>query len=126
MYTDNLSLFFSFFSLHWAYTCIIPVCTHNATTQAQAQENGNCSILLCLCSCLRRCMVHVNRDNASIKHKVLMLASHQFARRFLVLVLMLKVVCRTCKPSFSLRKYGNRVRLQCNIILQPSTASPVC
>ena len=64
MYADNLSLFFSFLSLR-------------------------------LCLCLRRPGLHVRRTckpgrrkhKHKGKHKALMLTSHRFSRRFLVLLL---------------------------------------
>ena len=85
-----------------AYACVVPVITYDATTQAhaQAQENGNRSILLYLCLCLRRCVVRVNRDDASISTSAstrrLCLRRTGLHVGFLCLCLCLR---RTCKPG---------------------------
>ena len=65
--------------------------TRTMQTKAHAQENGNRSILLCLYLCLRHaCKPEQHKHKHKRKHKALMLASHQFTGRFLVLML---VVC---------------------------------
>lgn len=77
-----------------AYLCLRRlVGTYDATTQAQAHESGNRSILLCLYLRLRRCVVGANWDDASIstgtstRSKALMLASCWFTRRFILVML---------------------------------------
>ena len=74
------------------FSCLrhpIPVYTYNKMTQAQ--ENGNRSILLCLC--LRCCVVHVNRDDESISTRRRRTGLHV---GFLWLCLCLR---RACKPG---------------------------
>ena len=67
------------------------------------QENR--SILLCLCLCLRRCVVRVNRDDASISTSAstrrLCLRRTGLHVGFLCLCLCLCLCLRrTCKPGF--------------------------
>ena len=86
------TVFSVYFSCACAYACVVPVYTCDATTQAQAQENGNHSILLC--SCLCRCVVRVNRDDASMSTRRLCLRRTGLHVGFLCLCLR-----RTCKPG---------------------------
>ena len=78
---------------------------YNATTQAQ--EIGNRSILLCLCLCLRCCVVRVNRNDVSINTNAstrrLCLRRTGLHVGFLCLWLCL---CRTCKPGLMAFMYS--------------------
>ena len=82
MYADNLSLFFSFLSLHLCLFLRRPG-LHVGHNDASTREwKSFHSLVLAL---RRKCKPGRRKHKHKRKHKALMLPSHQFTRRFLVL-----------------------------------------
>ena len=103
MYADNLSLFFSFLSLRLCLCLCHPglhVRRNNASKSASTREWKSFHSLVL---CLRRCVVRVNRNDASINTSAdkrrLCLRRTGLHVGFLCLCLCL---CRTCKPGFNI------------------------
>ena len=90
MYADKMSLFFSFLSLR---LCLCLRCSglhvrrNDASISTSTREwksFHSLTLVLMLASLRRTC----KPEQRKRKHKALMLASHRFTRRFLVLMLM--------------------------------------
>ena len=93
MYADNLSLFFSCLSLRLCL-CLrrsgLHVRRKDASTSTSTREwKSFHSLVLVLASLRRTCKLERRKHKHKRKHKALMLASHRFTRRFLVLMPML-------------------------------------
>ena len=96
MYTDNLSLFFSFLSL---YLCLylsrpgLLVRRNNTSTSTREWKSFHSLVLVIMLVLLHRtCKPGRRKHKHKRKHKVLMLALHQFTCRFLVLLLVLMLM----------------------------------
>ena len=93
LYADNLSLFFSFLSLRLCLCLGRPglhVRRNDASISTSTREwksFHSLVLVLMLASLLRRCKLGRRKHKHKRKHKTLMLASHRFTRRFLVLML---------------------------------------
>ena len=94
MYADNLSLFFSFISLRLCLCLRRPglhVRRNDAITSTSTREwksFHSLVLVLMLASLRRTCKPGRRKHKHKRKHKALMLASHRFTRRFLVLMLV--------------------------------------
>ena len=91
MYADNLSLFFSFLSLRLCL-CLrrsgLHVRRNDTTTSTREWKSFHSLVLVLMLTSLRRtCKPERRKHKHKRKHKALTLASHQFTRRFLVLML---------------------------------------
>ena len=91
MYADNLSLFFSFLSLRLCLYLRRPglhVRRNDASTTTSTREwkSFHSVVLVLMLASLRRTCKPGGRK---LKQKALILVSHRFTRRFLVLVLVL-------------------------------------
>ena len=105
MYADNLSLFFSFLSLHLCL-CLRRPGLHircNATSASTRERKSFHSLVLVLMlvSLRHTCKPEQRKHKHKRRHKALMLASHWFARRFLVLMLATFVQTRLKELSVS-------------------------
>ena len=92
MYADNLPLFFSFLSLRLCL-CLrrlgLHVRRNDASTSTSTREwKSFHSLVLVLASLRRTCKPGRRKHKHKRKHKALVLASHRFTRRFLVLMLV--------------------------------------
>ena len=93
MYADNLSLFLSFPSLRLCLCLRRPglhVRRNDASTSTSTREwksFHSLVLVLMLASLRRTCKPGRRKHMHKRKHKALMLASHRFTRRFLVLML---------------------------------------
>ena len=86
MYTDNLSLFFSFLSLRLCLCLRRPglqVRRNDTSTSTREWKSFHSLVLVLMLALLRRAC---KPGRPKRKHKALMLASHRFTRRFLVLM----------------------------------------
>ena len=96
MYADNLSLFFSFISLRLCLCLRRPglhvrrndAITSTSTSTREWKSSHSLVLVLLLASLRRTCKPGRRKHKHKRKHKVLMLASHRFTRRFLVLMLV--------------------------------------
>ena len=94
MYADNLSLFFSFLSLRLCL-CLRRPSLHvrrndvSISTSTREWKSFHSLVLVLMLSSLRRTCKLGRRKH---KHKELVLASHRFTRRFLVLLLVLMLM----------------------------------
>ena len=98
MCADNLSLFFRFFSL-CLRLCLrrsgLHVRRNDASTSISTREwksFHSLVLVLMLASLRRTCKPGRRKHKHKRKHKTLMLASHRFTRRFLVLLLVLMLM----------------------------------
>ena len=93
MYADNLSLFFSFLSLRLCLClCLrrpgLHVGRNDTSTSTREWKSFHSLVLVLMLMSLRRtCKPGQRKHKHKRKRKALMLASHQFTRRFLVLML---------------------------------------
>ena len=98
MYADNLSLSFSFLSLHLCLRLRGPglhVRRNYASRSKNTREwkSFHSLVLVLMLSSLRRtCKPERRKHKHKRKHKALMLASHRFTRRFLVVMLVLMLM----------------------------------
>ena len=96
MYADNLSLFFSFISLRMCLCVRRPglnvrrndSSTSISTSTREWKSFHSLVLVLMLASLRRPCKPGRRWHKHKRKHKALMLASHRFTRRFLVLMLV--------------------------------------
>ena len=93
MYADNLSLFFNFLALRLCLCLCRPV-LHVSTTQRRKHKQKRMEIVPFSCAgdyvCVvaSSCKPERGKHKHKRKHEALMLASHRFTRRFLVLMLL--------------------------------------
>ena len=96
MYADNLPLFFSFLSLRLCLCLRRPglhvrrndASTSTSTSTREWKSFHFLVLVLMLASLRRTCTPGRRKHKHKRKHKALMLASHWFIRRFLVLMLV--------------------------------------
>ena len=93
MHAHNLSLFFSLLSLRLCL-CLrrlgLHVRRNDASTSTREWKSFHSLVLVpMLASWRRTCKPERRRHKYKRKHRALMLASHRFTRRFLVLMLVL-------------------------------------
>ena len=98
MYADKVSLFFSFLSLRLSLCLRRPglhVRRNDASKSTSTREwksFHSLALVPMLASLRRTCKPGRRKDKHKRKYKALMLASHRFPRRFLVLMLVLMLM----------------------------------
>ena len=115
MYADNLSLFFSFISLRLCLCLRRPglhvrrndasTSTSTSTREWKSFHSLVLVLVLMLASLRCRCKPGRRKHEYKRKHKALMLASHRFTRRFLVLMLVFMRV-RVNVPGFNYIRFS--------------------